>query len=127
MSQHHALIIEDNPDSIHILARLLNNAGVTHAAISQPETLTEADLEGVTVVFLDLDMPGVNGYQVFGVLRSFQGFQVPIVAYTVNTNERAATRAMGFNGMIAKPLDASCFADQLRRILAGDAVWDDCS
>ncbi len=126
MSGTHALIIEDNQDSIEILAHLLSLQGVTYKGVNRPSKLKAADLIGVSVIFLDLDMPGMNGYEVFNLLRNVHGVDVPIIAYTVNTNEKATTRSVGFDGMIAKPLDSSCFGDQLRRILAGEAVWDDC-
>lgn len=126
MSGVHALIIEDNDDSIDVLARLLQRQGVSFTAVSDPTTLAPADLDGVQVVFLDLDMPGMNGYDVFEQLRGEYGVNVPIVAYTSNMNEKATARSLGFNGMFGKPLDVSCFGDHLKRLLAGEAIWDDC-
>ncbi|GAB4521865.1 MAG: response regulator [Anaerolineae bacterium] len=122
----HALIIEDNLDSIDILGRLLTKAGVTSAAVSQPTQLQEVHLANVDVVFLDLDMPGMDGYDVYDLLRNEYGMTVPIIAYTVHTNEKATARRMGFNGMVAKPVDPVCFRDQLQRILQGESMWDDC-
>lgn len=126
MSGIHALIIEDHSDSIDVLGQLLATQGASYTGISDPTSLNPDDLEAVNVVFLDLDMPGMNGYEVYDLLRGQYGLTVPIVAYTVNTNEKATTRSMGFNGMFAKPLDATCFPDQLKRLLAGEAIWDDC-
>lgn len=122
----HALIIEDNLDSIEILAHLLSIEGITYKAVSRPTKLTADDLHDVTMVFLDLDMPGMNGYEVFNILRHVHGFTAPIVAYTVNTNERSTTRSLGFDGMIAKPVDPTCFRRQLQHLIAGEPVWDDC-
>lgn len=126
MSAVHALIIEDNRDSMDVLARLLTKEGATCTKVSQPTQLKQSDLEAVQVVFLDLDMPDMSGYEVFDLLRNLYQVQVPIIAYTVNTNEKATTHSVGFNGMIAKPLDADCFHTQFLRILAGEAIWDDC-
>jgi two-component system cell cycle response regulator DivK len=33
-------------------------------------------------------------------------------------------RASGFDGFLGKPLDADRFPDQIRRILAGEPVWE---
>jgi two-component system cell cycle response regulator DivK len=33
-------------------------------------------------------------------------------------------RAAGFNGFIGKPLDPDRFPDQVRRLLAGEPVWE---
>lgn len=126
MQQHiHALIIEDDMDSIDILGRMVQMEGGTYKAICESDTLHPSDVDGVTVIFLDLDMPGRNGYEVFDLLRNEYGVNAPIVAYTVNTNEKATTRSIGFSGMIAKPIDATCFGERLRRIAAGETVWDD--
>ncbi len=126
MSVSHALIIEDNRDSVDVLARLLQKEGVTHVAVLHPKDLLPEHLDGVRVVFLDLDLPGANGYEVFQWLRDEAHLDAPIVAYTVNTNEKATVRSVGFDGMIAKPLDPGCFHDQLWRILSGEHVWEDC-
>ncbi len=120
----HALIIEDNRDSVDVLARLLKNEGVSHVAVMRPTELQPSHLDGVRVVFLDLDLPGLNGYEVFQWLRDEAQLDAPIIAYTVNTNEKATVRNMGFDGMLAKPLDPSEFHDHLARILAGEAVWE---
>lgn len=120
----HALIIDDDRDSITVLAQLLEHEGASYTAVSSPGGLIAADAQGAHIVFLDLDMPGMNGYEVFERLRGEFGVQAPIVAYTVNTNERATTRQAGFNGMFAKPLDAACFSENVQRILSGEFVWD---
>lgn len=122
----HALIIENDLDSIEVLAHMLRREDVSYTAVSRPTDLSPSDVDAVNVVFLDLDLPGMNGYQVYDVLRHQYHLDVPIVAYTVNTNEKSTTRSLGFNGMLAKPLDPGCFSDQLRRLLNGEALWDEC-
>ncbi|MBK8022788.1 MAG: response regulator [Chloroflexi bacterium] len=122
----HALIIEDNQDSITVLGQLLRGEGATYSAVTRPSQLSMETLDAASVIFLDLDMPEMNGYQVFKMLRGEYGIAAPIIAYTVNTNEKATTRQLGFDGMLAKPVDGACFHDQWERILAGESIWDDC-
>lgn len=126
MAGIHALIIEDDKSSIEVLGQMLKEAKATHKAINRPLDLKREDMEAVDVVFLDLEMPNMNGYQVYEMLRNQFGVKVPIVTYTANANEKSVVRQKGFNGILTKPLDGSCFAGQLRRILAGEAVWDEC-
>jgi two-component system cell cycle response regulator DivK len=126
VSKAHVLIIEDHKDSAEVLGRLLHQADVSYRVIERPTKLTSADVQDVNAIFLDLDMPDMDGYGVFNMLRQQLVCHAPVIAYTVNTNEKATTRQLGFNGMIAKPLDASCFPDQLERILNGQPVWDEC-
>jgi two-component system, cell cycle response regulator DivK len=77
----------------------------------------------VDVVFLDLEMPGVDGYAVKNYLRTKLG-TTPIIACTVHLNEIDMVRQSGFDGFLGKPLDSHRFSDQLGRILTGMPVWE---
>ena len=127
MTQAHALIIDDNVKNINVLANMLSDENLTHTRITNPKHL-ETLLEGVgqiSIVFLDLEMPQLTGYEVLNSLKQDARFEgVPIVACTVNTNEIRTARQQGFNGFLGKPLDPDKFPDQLARILGGEQVWE---
>jgi CheY-like chemotaxis protein len=76
------------------------------------------------LVFLDLEMPEMDGYQVLRSLRNTLLEGVPIIACTVHLNEAATIREQGFDGFIAKPLDPKRFSAQMRQILNGERVWE---
>ena len=127
MHEKHALIIDDNSKNVMVLARLLAAEGVQNTQITDPRKLASAlqNLGVVDVVFLDLEMPMIDGFQVLDTLKSDDRFQsVPIVAYTVHVSEIGAAHQHGFNGFIGKPLDSDRFPDQLARILKGEGVWE---
>jgi CheY-like chemotaxis protein len=121
----HALVIDDNGSNLKVLARLLSRQNVTCTEINSSATLAELlpTLERVDVVFLDLEMPVLDGYHVKDVLRSALG-NTPIIAYTVHVSEMNVVRNLGFDGFIGKPVDDARFPDQLARILRGESVWD---
>lgn len=125
MSQKHALIIDDNAQNRKVLAQLLAKQGVTMTEVSSPTTLEGLlpTLSEVDVVFLDLEMPGLDGYHAKDVIRGHLG-ATPIIAYTVHVSEITVVREMGFDGFIPKPLDGVRFPSQLARILAGEKVWE---
>ena len=127
MPQLHALIIDDNIRNVNVLGNLLSYENISHASITNPlqlETLLD-DSGEFHLVFLDLEMPGLTGYDVLTKLKQDQRFAgIPIVACTVNTSEIRAARQKGFNGFIGKPLDPDKFPQQLARILNGEPVWD---
>lgn len=127
MSQPHALIIDDNAKNTAVLAGLLSREGVTHTTVNNPNRLsaTLQQIEPVDVVFLDLEMPGKSGFDVFEMLKQDERFaNVPIVAYTVHISEMHVVHQYGFHSFIGKPLDADRFPDQLARILRGEQVWE---
>ena len=121
-----ALIIDDNADNLKILSQLLVLAGVSYTAIQDPTTILEKPglLNNVDIVFLDLEMPRLNGYELFPIIRDQIGVLIPIVACTIYTNEIDVARDIGFHSFLGKPLQADRFADQIHRILNGEPVWD---
>ncbi len=127
MSQTHALIIEDNARNVQVLGSLLSKQGVSHTDILNSTLVASAlpDLGPVDVVFLDLEMPGLNGYDILKVLQSDPHFaSVPIIACTVHANEINNAHQLGFHSFLSKPLDSDRFPDQLARILRGERVWE---
>jgi len=127
MGQVHALVIDDNIKNVNILAHLLSEQGVDSTRVTHPNQLDTVlqSIGKVDVVFLDLEMPGMDGYDVLGRLRTEMRFQaVPVVAYTVHVSEINAAYEQGFDSFLGKPLDPDRFPDQLARILSGQPVWE---
>lgn len=122
-----ALIIDDDSKNIAVLARMLHTEGLETIQVTDPEKI-DAVLEQINdlrVVFLDLEMPGLDGYQVLDHLKSSRQFQsVPIVASTVHVSEINVAHQRGFDGFLGKPFDSDKFPNQLARILAGKPVWE---
>jgi two-component system cell cycle response regulator DivK len=121
----HALIVDDNPRNVRVLAQLLSRQGVTSTEVTDPRTLERVlpGLPQVDVVFLDLEMPHVSGFEARPVIQSHLD-NTPIVAYTVHISEMLVARQEGFDGFLGKPLNDDQFPDQLTRILSGQSVWE---
>jgi ribose transport system substrate-binding protein len=122
----HALIIDDNRTDQMILSRLLSLEGVQVSQIFNPAEL-EANLQvldDVDIVFVDLEMPNLNGYEVFQILKQYLGDAVPLVACTVHTSEVNTVRDLGFNSFLGKPLKSNLFSAQFHAIMEGKPVWE---
>lgn len=127
MSQTHALLIDDNLKNLGVLAKLLSMEGARYTQVQKPREVANllGQIDAVDVIFLDLEMPEVNGYEVLRLIKANSRFQsVPVVAYTVHVSEINTAQEMGFDGFLAKPLDSDRFPDQLNRILNGEPVWE---
>jgi CheY-like chemotaxis protein len=122
----HALIIDDDAYSVYVMERLLDQENISYTAVTDPTRLekTLQTLDAVDIVFLDLEMPKLDGYEVLALLKEHIEAKVPIVACTVHTAEINNTRRKGFFSFVAKPLDLDRFSDQLHRILSGIPVWE---
>jgi CheY-like chemotaxis protein len=127
MANPHALIIDDDMNNLGILVEMLALEGVESTSIQDP-TQVEAILEEIPaldLVFLDLEMPGLNGYDILEILKAKdQVRDVPIVAYTVHVSEINAARQLGFHSFLGKPLNADTFSEQLTRLLNNQPVWE---
>lgn len=120
-----ALIIEDNPGDTKVLQTLLARVGVSVMSLDPrdiPAALNEVAIPDV--IFLDLEMPHMNGYEVLAELQTIPDFDgVPVVAYTSHTSEMVAARRAGFHSFLGKPLASAEFAAQLEQIINGEGVW----
>jgi CheY-like chemotaxis protein len=121
----HALIIDDDAMSLGVLSQLLELEHFTYTAVQDSSQIEKviANLARVDVVFLDLEMPQLNGYNVFDYLKHDVGITAPIVAHTVHVSESNVVRSMGFDAFICKPIDSDNFHDQLQQILDGNRIW----
>lgn len=127
MSQKHALVIDDNAKNISVLVRMLDKENVSSTHVEDATHLNTAldNLNQLDVVFLDLEMPTMDGFEVFELLRSNSRLDgVPIIAYTVHVSELSEAHQFGFDGFIGKPLNSSRFPNQLERIFNGEGVWE---
>jgi signal transduction histidine kinase len=114
------LHIEDDPRNRLLVRKLLTADGI--------EVIDAADgLEGVRLaisqrpdlVLVDLNIPGLDGYEVTLRLRGEASLgRVPIVAITAE-GERETSFAVGCDGFVQKPIDARNFARQVRSYLSG--------
>jgi len=103
------LVVDDQPDSTDSLALFLRLRGhEVHTASDGPGALEEFARCQPEVVFLDLGLPGMSGYDVARRLRAMpEAREVRLVAVTgYGTEEdRERTRAAGFDVHLAKPVD----------------------
>lgn len=106
---HRILVVDDNVDHAMMLRILLGNLGHQVAtAHDGVQGLTLAQEFKPDLVFLDLGLPGMNGFEVCRRLRQLPEFeQVPIVAVTgyARASDRKRALEAGFTDHVAKPFD----------------------
>ena len=123
----HVLLIDDDLNNLRVAEMLLTEAGYFCTSIQDALQVEDAllELDVIDLVLLDLEMPDIDGYQMFEYLKSQQATNgIPIVACTVHTSELETVKQMGFDGLIAKPLNADQFIDQVSKLLGGTPVWN---
>lgn len=112
------LVVDDNVDAAESLALLLQRQGhVVEVAHDGAAALNTAHSFRPDVVFLDIGLPRLDGYQVAQRLREQSwGSRVLLVALTGygKDEDRQRSTAAGFNAHLVKPVEVGV----LRRLLA---------
>ncbi|MBE0546631.1 MAG: PAS domain S-box protein, partial [Rubrivivax sp.] len=119
------LCIDDNPANLKLVAQIFGRVrGFRLLTAHTPRLGIElAQAHRPDLVLLDIQMPGMNGYEVLRALRASDlPPAMPIVALTANAMPADVARglAAGFDEYLTKPLDVQRFLDVVQRLLAGD-------
>jgi CheY-like chemotaxis protein len=76
---------------------------------------------GFDAVLLDLDLPGVDGFQIARLIRQRElaGQRMPVVAVTARSGseDEMAARAAGMDGFLRKPLSGEQLAAMLAQVV----------
>jgi CheY-like chemotaxis protein len=125
------LYVEDDPRSRKVMNLLLRGSmGLSDVTILED---SEDFLKKVLalnpvpeVIFLDIHVAPHNGFEMLKMLKSNPTLKdIPVIALTasVMNEEIDQLQQAGFQGCLAKPIDADSFPEVLKRIQAGEVVW----
>jgi CheY-like chemotaxis protein len=116
------LIVEDDPSSAESLVELLHESGydevrVVHSAAEALETAVEFV---PSIVFLDIELPDMSGYDVALLLHQHRHLQdMRLIALTSSGEHpaREHARASGFERYLVKPVTAAAVQEVLSTLL----------
>jgi two-component system CheB/CheR fusion protein len=118
--QSRALVVDDNRDAADTLAMLLGTLGVdVEVAYDGPSALAIVQNWTSGLLFLDLGMPDMDGYQVARAIRELPGTRsLTLVALTGwgQTEDRQRTTAAGFHKHLLKPVPVHAVAELLAEL-----------
>lgn len=110
------LVVDDNPDSANTVAFLLKLSGHdVHIAHDGPSAIASARRIRPDFLFLDLGLPGLDGFEVARLLRSepgFDGMRIIAVTGSGHDPDRDRSREVGIDHYLVKPVDPR-FIDSL--------------
>lgn len=116
--QRRILVIDDNCDAADLLAEVLSLHGhVTIAAHGGRDGLAAVLSFRPQLVFLDIGMPELDGYQVAVQIRQMRQIPQPqLIAFTAWSDDEAKQRviAAGFDLHMTKPADFDILLDTVR-------------
>ena len=111
------LVVDDHPVNQKLLKIILEKAHcIVSTANDGEEAIDTASSEHFDIIFMDIQMPGINGYEATQILRG-KGYSRPIIACTAGSqdNERNLCKSMGLNDIIKKPFNKKQLFEMVKK------------
>jgi signal transduction histidine kinase/CheY-like chemotaxis protein len=128
LANRRILIVEDNPTNQIVAVRALNTLGyAADVASSGDAALNAIEAQLYGVIFMDCQMPGMDGYETAAEIRRRKtpNRHTPIVAMTANSIEgdRERCLAAGMDDYLPKPVRLAALSKALDRWMSGEAQF----
>jgi two-component system cell cycle response regulator DivK len=119
------LIVEDNEKNMKLVRDVLQVKGYrTLEAGTAEDGIRLANERKPDLVLMDIQLPGMNGIEALGVLRTDAATaKIPVIAVTASVmqQDRKLITEAGFDGYIGKPINLKEFLATVRKWLGEDS------
>jgi len=114
------LVVDDKPANVQLIERMLEGAGYT-AVESTTDPCVVCDLHrrnSYSLILLDLQMPGLDGFQVMEGLHEIEGDgYLPVLVITAQPAHKLRALEAGAKDFVSKPFDLAELRARVRNIL----------
>ena len=123
---HSLFLIDDDPDDQHVFAEALSEIDTSvrlftaSNGLEALETLRQSTTSLPDLIFLDLNMPKMNGKQFLKEIKNDPRLQhIPVVIYTTSSAkaDKEESLQLGATGFIVKPDSYGAVCDAIRSVL----------
>jgi CheY-like chemotaxis protein len=114
------LIVDDDPNMVHILARTLLDVAQLHFAVRGEDALKKLGQHEPDVMLIDVDMPGLNGYEVMERMRANPRTRdTQVIMVTSHNDEIYRKRAMSLGAVdfFVKPVNRGMVRERVEQLL----------
>ena len=118
MNRDRVLIVDDEPQILQALQRALRARGYTvSSAANGEDALAEVDRFVPHLIVLDLNLPGIDGFEVCRRVRAWT--DVPVLVLSVREDELDKVEALdlGADDYLTKPFGIDEFLARVRALL----------
>ena len=117
------LVVEDNAVNSLVLQTILENAGHTVVSVADGSAAMEAvERTSFDLIFMDIDMPGMDGMQTTrGIREKLKAEEPPVVAITAHNETEYKEHFLenGLNGYIGKPFSQELVLGTVHSFMSG--------
>jgi two-component system, OmpR family, alkaline phosphatase synthesis response regulator PhoP len=115
------LLVDDYPDALQIWGHYLRSMGYDVVEAEDGlEAVAQAHLHHPDIVVLDLELPGITGFEAALRLRqSPETRDIPLIAATGYSHaaQLNQARASGFDAIVVKPCEPAFLVGEIERLL----------
>jgi len=117
------LVVDDDLPTAELAARVLRGAGFQAAVCGAPRDAARhmMKLGPPALVLLDVEMPGMSGFDFLARMRSNKYLKnTPVILFTAHSERRHIVRGLlaGADGYIAKPITGSALVTAVKTVLS---------
>ena len=131
MSPKRVLLVDDYPDALEIWGLYLRAMGYEVVTADDGlRAVEEAHQHLPDVIVLDLELPGITGFEAAIRLRNADDTaEIPLIAATGYSHVRQLNQARdsGFDSIIVKPCEPQALVAEIERLLEHDRDAETCT
>jgi DNA-binding response OmpR family regulator len=116
------LVVDDDRDTAETLAYLLVGMGYEATFLTEPSLVAETvDRIKPHIVFLDIGMPGLNGWEIAATIRKkypYDGLHLVAITALGDDQARIKSRQAGFDAHVHKPVAIELVESIIKQLVA---------
>ena len=117
------LVVDDDVPTAELAARVLRRAGFPAAVAGSPRDAARHmnELGPPALILLDIEMPGMNGFEFLGRMRQNRRLKdTPVILFTALAERRHVVRGLlaGADGYVAKPITGTALVAAVKTVLS---------
>ena len=113
------LAVDDAPENLDIVRALLASRYTVKAAVNGPMALKIAEKQRPDLILLDIQMPGMDGYEVCRRLKADPATSaIPVIFLTGESGVESEVAEAGGSDYVTKPVDSGVLLSTVEKHLA---------
>jgi CheY-like chemotaxis protein len=112
------LAVDDVPDMLNAVKAILREEFAVYAVTNHAAALKFLGNNGADLILLDIEMPGMDGFQLLDAIRRLEAYrETPVFFLTgsVTVENIVRARKAGASDFIKKPIDAQVLLAKVRK------------
>jgi putative two-component system response regulator len=114
------LAVDDSPVHLSVLANFLKNKFTLMAFKTAGEALNHMDAAVIDIILLDIEMPGLSGFEFLRTVRKKPKYwNVPVIIVSGHTEDDVVNHAMkaGADDFVGKPVNQEELLQKIETLL----------